>query len=119
MKKNNSKINKYAPNVSIVNNHMEGFIFRVFLWSFGILALTYILFLGVMVNNIVARKSMEVQARNLTNEVGVLELDYLSLSRNIDLNFSYTKGFKEVKANFATRRSSLGFSNMKNMQNDI
>jgi hypothetical protein len=88
-------------------------------------SLLYVLFLGNMVSNIVARRSLEVQARNLSSEVGNLELTYLSMSSGIDLAFSYDKGFKETKINFATRKSlglgstSAPISNIKNTQNDL
>lgn len=125
MKAINSKINTYVGSVGIINNDIEKIAFRFIVWSFGMLALLYVLFLGNMVSNIVERRSLEVQARNLSSEVGNLELTYLSMSSGIDLAFSYDKGFKETKINFATRKSlglgstSAPISNVKNTQNDL
>jgi hypothetical protein len=74
--------------------------------------------LGNTVKNILERRSFETDARAISSEVGDLELTYLNMSNGIDLNYSHAKGFKEAKANFATRKS-LGFGNIKDTQNDI
>jgi hypothetical protein len=103
-------------------NNIEKFIFNIIIWSFAILVLSYIVFLGTMVKNIVERKSLEANARVLESEVRDLELSYLSMSNNIDLNLSYSMGFKEVQATFATRKAlGLGSSSgsLKVAQNDL
>ena len=61
-----------------------------------------------MVSNIIARKGYEMDARSLSSEVGELELSYLAKSNNVDLALSYSLGFKEAKATFATRKT-VGF----------
>ncbi len=113
----------YVRGVSIINNNIEKLILNVILWSFGALAILYIVFLGNMVKNIVERRSLETQAQILSSEVKNLELSYLSMSNNIDLPLSYSMGFKEVKANFAIHRS-IGFrygaiDSVKTAQNGI
>jgi len=119
------KINKYVSSVGVVNNNLERLIFNVILGSFGVLALLYILFLGNMVLNIVERRSLDTDARALASEVGNLEFTYLTMSNNVDLTFSYSLGFKETQAVFATRKAlSLGsintpFDNVKIAQNDL
>src|SRR3989338_672742 len=104
------KLKMYANNINIINNNIEKFVLRIILWSFGALAVWYVLLLGNMVFNIVERRQLEADARTLSSEVGDLELVYLSLSSKIDLNFSYSMGFQEAKTKFATRKSlgSLG-----------
>ena len=47
--------------------------------------------------NIVERKALEGRALTLSNEVGNLELEYLSVSQKVDLNLAYSLGFKETK----------------------
>ena len=109
----------YASNANIINNNdINRVAFRFLAWSFGILGILYVLFLGNMVMNIVQRRTLEVAAHNLSNEVGDLELTYLSLSNNVDLALSSSLGFKEAKPTFATRKS-LGFNNTKLVQNDL
>lgn len=97
-----------ASNISLINNNIEKLTLNFIFWSFGFLALVYVFILGNMVSNIVARRSFETDARSLSNEVRELELSYLSISNNVDLAFSYSMGFKETKAVFATRKA-LGY----------
>ncbi len=72
----------------MINHNLEKTVLRFILCSFGLLALLYILFLGNMVKNIIERRSLEADARTLSNEVGNLELNYLSLSNSVDLPLS-------------------------------
>lgn len=125
MKQISSKLNIYVQSVGVINNNIEKLILNIIFWSFGALALLYILLLGNMVKNIIERQSLEVRARSLSNEVRNLEVAYLSVSKNIDLSLSYSMGFKNTQATFATRKSlgllpssepSLG---AKIIQNDI
>ena len=104
---------------NILNDDVRGKILQFLLWSFGLLSLGYVLFLGDMVFNIVGRRSLETQARALGNEVGSLELSYIAMSSNIDLDLSHTLGFKETKINFATRKSLGSLGNIKVSQNEI
>ena len=105
------KIKTYSGNVNIVNNNnLQKRILNALLYSFGILALVYVLVLGNMVFNIVARQSLGVRERALSNEVGSLELQYLSMSNKIDLAMSTQMGFKEAKVTFATRKSLSALS---------
>jgi len=103
------KLKSYASNVNIINNYdMQKRIFNMMLWSLGILAFVYVLILGNMVFNIVERRVLEADARNLSSEIGELELQYLSASDKIDLALAESLGFKEVKTKFATRKA-LGY----------
>jgi hypothetical protein len=111
-------------NVHIMNNNIE--VQKVILHSlisvFGGLAILYVLILGSMVFNIVERKSLEKEALALANEVGTMELTYLSVSGSVDLTLSDSMGFKEIKPAFATRRSlkSLGsLGGINKVQNEI
>lgn len=102
------KIRRYAGNagnINIVNNNnLEKRILNFMFVSLGALTLCYVLFLGSMIFNIVERKSIEVEARNLSNEVGNLELQYLSMSNKVDMSLATTMGFKETKQQYATRK---------------
>ena len=112
-----------AGNASIINNNIERIMLRIIFWSFGLLALLYILILGNMVRNIIQRRSLEVSLRTLGSEVGDLELSYLSMSNNVDLTLSYSLGFKDAKATFATRKTlglrPIPLGSIKTLKNDI
>lgn len=100
----------YTGEVKIINNNdIERRVLKILLFSFGVLSIFYIVFLGNMVFNIVERRGLEEQARALSNEVMELESTYLSMSNKLDLPLSYSMGFQETKINFATRKS-LGYA---------
>jgi hypothetical protein len=100
------KIKTYTGGVNIIdNNDLRKRIFSFMLMGLGALALCYVFLLGSMVFNIIERKGLEADARVLSNEVGDLELNYLSLSNKIDLNLSHSLGFNETHAIFSTRQS--------------
>ncbi len=106
MKRTAQKIKNYTPNVNIVNNNnLEKRILNILLFSLGACVLAYVLILGNITFNIVARQSLGVHARSLSNEVGSLELEYLTMSNNVDLAMSSEMGFKEIKAQYALRKS--------------
>ena len=101
------------------NNNLEKRLFNFTLACLGSLALLYILILGNMITNIVERRSSESTARTLESEVRNLELAYLSMSNNVDLAFSQSLGFREVKTNFATRKALGSLGGVEMLQNDI
>ncbi len=115
----------YKKDSNVISSDLDRTILRSLLITFGVLALIYIVILGSMVSNILARRSSELQARALSSEVGDLELTYLSMSKNIDLPLSYSLGYKEAKATFATRKNlSLRteidrYGNVKIIQNEL
>jgi len=110
-------------NVNIMNNNIEirGIILNAMLFVIVALAFWYVLILGNMVFDIVQRKTLEKEMLTLSNEVGNLELTYLSISNNVDMALSSSMGFKETKAIFATRKA-VGFNsidNIKSANNEI
>jgi hypothetical protein len=120
MKEVQNKIKRYGSNVGIVDNgNLQSKMLHVILFSFGALALCYVLILGNMVFNIVARKAIEVEARTLANDVSELELSYLSASNKIDLALGHSMGFKEAKAQFVTRKFSGSVGAVKLAKNDL
>lgn len=94
-------------NVNIMNNNIEveKNILNIMLSILVALTFWYVLILGSMVFDIVQRKTLEKEMLTLSNEVGNLELSYLSISSSIDLALSSSMGFKETRVNFATRKS--------------
>lgn len=86
--------------------------------GFGFFALLYVMFLGSAVFNIVARKSLDAQAHELTNQIGELELNYLQVSGSIDRTLSKEMGFQEISQNFATR-NALTLNSYELARNEI
>ena len=119
MKQVSLKLKMYMGSASIINNDVERITLHFILWSFGALAFFYVLLLGNMVFNIVERRGLENSARSLEGEVRNLELAYLSMSNNVDLAFSQSLGFREVKTNFATRKALGSLGGVEMLQNDI
>lgn len=99
------KLKRYAGNVQVVDNDFRSALCKSLIWYLGALAVFYVVFLGSMVFDILERKALQAEARALGSEVGNLELNYLSLSGKIDLEYSYGLGFKEVKPQFTTRKA--------------
>ncbi len=86
MKQASLKLKSYASNVNIVDNgNLQKRILNIMLWTLGTLALLYVFLLGNMVFNIIGRRTLETRALTLSNDVGSLELEYLSLSQKVDL----------------------------------
>lgn len=119
MRQASIKLKMYANNIDVIGDNMQKFSLHAILWSFGILGAWYVLLLGNMVFNIVERRALDVEARVLSSEVGELELTYLSMSKSIDLNLSYSIGFQEVKTKYATRKSLGSLDSVKMSQNEI
>jgi hypothetical protein len=84
------------------------------MWSFGALAICYVLIIGNMILNIIERKSFEARSRTLISEVGEMELRFLSLSGSIDADLGQALGFVESKEYFATRQSLGSVSLLNN-----
>ena len=109
MRQASLKLKSYVGSVNVMDNrNLRHRLLFAILYSFGILAAFYIFILGSMVFNIIERKGFEKEALSLSNEVGNLELVYLSMSNKVDLNLSFSLGFEEVKPKFAIRKT-LGF----------
>jgi hypothetical protein len=102
-----TSIQNAGNNINITNNALEinRIMLNAMLFVLAGLALWYVLILGNMVFDIVQRKTLEKEAQALSNEVGQLELSYLSASGNMDIAMSAELGLKEIKPTYATRKS--------------
>ncbi len=107
MRQASLKIYRGIQSVNITANNVDvrRVVLRAMLATLGLLALTYALLVGLMVFNIVERKNLEKEMQALVTDVGNLELEYLSAAGGINLQLSQQMGFKEIPANFATRKS--------------
>jgi hypothetical protein len=127
MRQMSLQIKRRINNVNIMNNNIEieKVIFNTMLSVTVLLAIFYVSILGNMVFNIVERKTLEKETLSLVNEIGELELSFLSVSNSVDMNLSSTMGFKETKATFAIRKSlglnssDLHLGNLKRAINEI
>jgi len=121
MRQASLKLKMSIKNVNIMNNNIEveKYILNTMLFILASLAIFYVLILGNMVFNIIERRTLEKEALTLSNEVGKLEVSYLTLSNSVDMNLSSAMGFKETKATFATRKSLGYLENIKLIGNEI
>lgn len=115
MKQASIKVKNYKDAIATMDDRIDlrsKMLYSLFV-SFGIFSFLYVLVLGNMILNIIERKTVELDIRNLANEVGNLESDYIALTNTIDKNSSVTLGFNEVKPVFATR-TTLGYISQDN-----
>jgi hypothetical protein len=104
------KLNTYKTGVNIVNNdNLERRILNIMLVVLGALTLCYVIFWGNTVFNIVERTTLSKESRILSNEVGKLELEYISISNKVNLSLATSLGFRESKEKQYTTRKSLGY----------
>ncbi len=109
MKSASLKFKRYASQTRISrDSNLQVRILHSMMFALGMLAVFYVLVLGNMVFNIAERKALEIQARNISNEVGEMELTYLTMINKVDLGLAHSLQFKEAKATFATRKASVG-----------
>lgn len=110
-----------AGNLSITNNNLEmsRIVLNAVLFILAALAFWYVLILGNMVFDIVQRKTLEKEMLALSNEVGQLELAYLSITGAMDLSGAFSMGFKEVNSAFATRKSIKSLGSLTLGSNEI
>lgn len=115
-----TKINSYGTGVNIVNNYdLNRRILNIMLGAIAMLALLYAVFLVNTVYNIVERQSLSRDERSLSNDVGDMELAYLSMSNKIDVNMATSLGFKESKKQYATRKSFSSLDSIKLAKDEI
>ncbi len=115
MNKINVHINKYANNATVIHHvDLNARILKSIFYAFGLLALGYVFILGNLVTNIIERRTLEIEARDLTNVLSALELEYLEKGSIIDLDYSHSLGFKDTKIFYATR---LNIDNVKLAKN--
>ena len=107
MKQASLKFKTSMENVNIMSDNVEvrKVVLNTMLAVLFALAFWYVLIIGNMTFDIVERRVLEKEALALSNEIGNLELSYLSISNSLDLSLSHSMGFKETKATFATRKS--------------
>jgi len=73
-----------------------------------ILSFVYMFFLCNTIYNIIERKNIEDNIRNLSSTVSQMELDYLSLNEGINLSLAKDLGLSEPKNVYFSQKSLVG-----------
>jgi hypothetical protein len=92
----------------------EKSIFIALIYITGALLVAYLFFIGHITFTVLARKSLENSQRMLSSEIGEMELTYLALNGEVDLNLAYELGFKDAGADaffadMSGKTSTVGF----------
>ena len=115
MKKAKIKIQSYKENISVIDNQIDlrTKFFNIFIFAFIIFFILYSFLLIKMVFNIVERKTVELEIRELNSMVAELESSYSSLINEVDKENYLALGFKEIKPSYSQNRQaiSLGYNN--------
>lgn len=122
MKQASIKVKNYINTVGVLDQAIDlrSKFFYGILYTFILFSFLYMLVVGLMVFNIIERKTVDVESRNLSNEIAVLEADYLLLINSLDKESSLALGLKEIKPVFANRFSlNLTLNSSLLAQNDI
>lgn len=102
-------INKIKINTRTINQHLDKRMFLAVSSAFCMLLMMYVYFVGSTVFNIVERKSAESTMRTLSSSISDMEIEYITLAKNIDLTMAKTLGFNEPKdVYFAARTPVVG-----------
>jgi hypothetical protein len=102
-------IKKIKINTAVIDRNLDKRMFLAVVGVFFALLSLYVFFVGKTVINIIGRKTAESEMRALSSSVSNMEIDYMTLAKNIDLDMAQTLGFKEPKdVYFASRTSSVG-----------
>ena len=71
------------------------FVFKGLLGLSVAMSLIYIFFIGKIVFNIVDRKNIETEMRDISSSVSSLQVEYFNLNNKIDLAYAKSIGFSE------------------------
>jgi len=101
----NSKTLKF----NIINSDFEKKLFYFFSVFFLFLLVFYIYIVSNITFNIIERKDIRNEIGLVNSNIGNLELEYLSLSNQIDLELVSSLGFKDSNNTyFVSRKTLLG-----------
>jgi hypothetical protein len=95
---------KAITNDIVGNSDTQRMLFRIFISGIILLSIVYVYLIGSITFNVLARKSLEANARTLGSHISELELTYLNTTNKIDKSYALSKGFVDMHQNiFATR----------------
>ena len=92
---------KYAIQINnrtftVVEGQIERATFNFLVSVLAVSFISYVLFVGMTILNVVDRKNLGNDNMALKSTVTDLELSYLSETKKIDLNMAYSMGFKDA-----------------------
>jgi len=96
---------KAVSNEIADNNLLRIRIFKGILLSLITFSVVYAYLIGSIVFNGLAKKSLENNVRELVNNVGQLELSYLTLSNSIDKDLAISLGYVDAHNSFIVTRT--------------
>lgn len=102
-------MNKAKTITNTISNdaNVQRTIFKSLVASIVLLSVFYIYFIGSITFNVLARKSVESNMREVGSRVSNLELSYLSLSNSIDKNFALSSGFVDATSPIFAARTDI------------
>lgn len=78
--------------------------FRILVSTLGVLCMCYVYLIGSITFNVLARKTLEANARVVSGNVSQLELQYIALSNSINTSYGHNLGYVEASGTiFASR----------------
>ena len=80
----------------------------------GLCVCAYLYMVSLTVVNIIERRTAENNIKGFSSRLGTLELEYLSATKNIDLDMAKSLGFKEPSAIGFAGKAALSRAVSKN-----
>ncbi len=99
-----SNITEYGINI-LPKSNKKVFNFVVVLGL--VLIALYLVFVASITFNIVARKSVENEIKREKTIIGMLELDYLNKTNNIDLAYATSHGYNAISSPIFSARDAI------------
>lgn len=97
------KIKKITQSI-VYNQESQKLVFRGLISTLVFLSLTYVYLIGSITFNVLARKSLDTNARALGSEVASLELESMNMQNSITRSTGTNLGFVDSKGTlFASR----------------
>ncbi len=83
-------------NNELLGNNSQKNVFYTLAFSIILIFIIYSYLVGSIIFSFVENEKVEIKTRDLRSQVGVLEVEYLDLSRKITLEFARQLGFEEA-----------------------
>lgn len=103
------KVKQYTNNVNIIDNwDLNIKFFNAMIFAFVLVFILYAFLLTNMFLDLAERKRLDNFAYNLSDEISVLETEYLASANQVNFALSSEMGFEDVKPKFVTKNKSIG-----------
>ncbi len=91
-------------NEMVPNSNIRKIILKFIISTLILIFLAYLYLISSITFNVVARKSLDSTAHDLSSKVGTLEVSYLTLSNTIDQSKALSLGFVDSHNNIIVTR---------------